>query len=385
MTPENTPMTGRDRYLTALRGGVPDRVPLHELHWSPRFIRETLGQLTSPHHNADDEIAMARATGVDMVWTAPLGFTALTNVQLHGEEFVDEWGTPWGSNEQSWPAAWSRDDVVKSRSDWLKVDFPDPDLPARVEQPRRFIELARGELAVVGGVRGPFSAAWMLAGLVNMSTWLYDDPGLLSDILREMGRWNAQLALNMVRAGVDAIIIHDDWGMNKSTFIKPDDWRRLVFPCIAEEVEVVAATGTPVILHSDGNLNRIMDDIVQLRIVALNPIQRGANMDLAAIKRLYGRRLCLIGNLNTAQTLAYGSSDDVEREVLESLRDAAPGGGYILAPDHSYHSAIPTANIWRALDTCKQHGNYPQQLDAIEARLTELIPATQRREGRSAP
>ena len=228
-----------------------------------------------------------------------------------------------------------------------------------MEQPRRFVELARGELAVVGGVRGPFSAAWMLAGLVNMGTWLYDDPDLLSDILREMGRWNAQLALNMVRAGVDAIIIHDDWGMNKSTFIKPDDWRRLVFPCIAEEVEAVAATGTPVILHSDGNLNRIMDDIIQLRIVALNPIQRGANMDLAAIKRTYGSRLCLIGNLNTAQTLAYGSPDDVEREVLECLRDAAPDGGYILAPDHSYHGAIPAANIWRAIDTCKQHGNYP--------------------------
>jgi uroporphyrinogen decarboxylase len=188
----------------------------------------------------------------------------------------------------------------------------------------------------------------------------------------------------MVRAGVDAIIIHDDWGMNKSTFIKPDDWRRLVFPCIAEEVEVVAATGTPVILHSDGNLNRIMDDIIQLGIVALNPIQRGAYMDLAAIKRQYGSRLCLIGNLNTAQTLAYGGPDDVEREVLECLRDAAPGGGYILAPDHSYHGAIPTANIWRALDTCKQHGSYPQQLAAIEARLTELIPTTQRREGRSA-
>ena len=365
-------MTGRDRYLTALRGGVPDRVPLHELHWSPRFMRETLGQITSPHHNADDEVAMARATGVDMVWTAPLGFTALTNVQLHGEEFVDEWGTPWGSNEQSWPAAWSKEDVVKSRSDWLKVRFPDPDLPARMEQPRRFIELAGGKLAVIGGVRGPFSAAWMLAGLVNMSTWLYDDPGLLSDMLREMGRWNTQLALNLVRAGVDAVIIHDDWGMNKSTFIKPDDWRRLVFPCIAEEVETVAATGTPVILHSDGNLNRIMDDIIQLRIVALNPIQRGADMDLAAIKRMYGSRLCLIGNLNTAQTLAYGSPDDVEREVLECLRDAAPGGGYILAPDHSFHGAISSANIWRALETCKTYGRYPLDGGAIGARLAEL-------------
>ena len=365
-------MTGRDRYLAALRGGVPDRVPLHELHWSPRFITELLGTLHSLYHNADDEVAMARATGIDMVWTAPLGFTALTGLQLHGEQFVDEWGTPWGSNEQSWPAAWSKKDIVKSRDDWQRLGIPDPDLPVRTEQPRRFVELAGGELAVIGGVRGPFSAAWMLAGLVNMSTWLYDDPGLLTDILREMGRWNTQLALNMVRSGVDAIMIHDDWGMNTSTFIRPDDWRRLVFPWIAEEVEAVAATGTPVILHSDGNLNSIMNDIVQLRIAGLNPIQRGANMNLPAIKRQYGRRLCLIGNLDTAQTLAYGSPDDVEREVLECLRDAGPDGGYVLAPDHSFHGAVPSANIWRALSTCKNFGRYPLDENAIEDRLADL-------------
>jgi uroporphyrinogen decarboxylase len=370
-----TEMTGRERYLTALRGGVADRVPVHELHWSPGFIREVLGQPHSPYHNADDEVAMARKAGIDMVWTAPLGFTALTGVQLHGEAFIDEWGTPWGSNDQSWPAAWSKQDIVQSRADWARLRIPDPDLPARLEQPRRFVELAGGELAVIGGVRGPFSATWMLAGLVNMSTWLYDDPDLLSEMLREMGRWNARLAVNMVTAGVDAIIIHDDWGMNKSTFIKPADWRRLVFQGIAEEVETIAALGVPVILHSDGNLNKIMDDIVQLRIVALNPIQRGANMDLAAIKQQYGRRLCLIGNLGTAQTLAYGSTDDVEREVLECLRDAAPGGGYILAPDHSFHGGVPSANIWRALETCKKYGAYPLELDAINDRLAELSPA----------
>jgi uroporphyrinogen decarboxylase len=369
------PMTGRERYLTALRGGAANRVPLHELHWGPGFIKAVLGQPLSPHHNADDEVAMARATGVDMVWTAPLGFTALTNIQLHGETFVDEWGTRWSSNEQSWPAAWSHGEVVNSREDWVKIRFPDPDLSVRYEQPRRFVELAAGELAVVGGVRGPFSATWMLAGLVNMGTWLYDDPSLLEEMLREMGRYNARLGLGMIRAGVDAVIIHDDWGMNKSTFIKPDDWRRLVYPCIAEEVETLAATGTPVILHSDGNLNRILDDIVQLGICALNPIQRGANMSLPEIKARYGHRLCLIGNLDTAGVLSNGTPDDVEQQVLECLRDAAPGGAYVMAPDHSYHGAIPHANIWRALETCKRYGGYPLDLEAVEARLAGLSGA----------
>jgi uroporphyrinogen decarboxylase len=367
-------MTGRERYLTALRGGTPDCVPLHELHWSPRFIKEVLGEPFSPHYNADDEVAMARATGVDMVWTGPLGFTALTSVQLNGEAFVDEWGTPWGSNEQSWPAAWSKDDIVKARADWERISasLPDPDRADRMLQPRRFVELAAGDLAVVGGVRGPFSAVWMLAGLVNMGTWLYDDPGLLAEMLGVMGRWNTQLALNLVKAGVDAVVIHDDWGMNKATFIRPKDWSKFVFPVIAEQVTRIAATGVPVILHSDGNLNAILPDIVQLPIVALNPIQRSAAMDLAEIKQRYGERLCLIGNLDTSGTLSHGTPDHVERQVLECLRDAAPGGGYILAPDHSYHGAIPTANIWRALQACRKYGSYPLDRDAIVARLTQL-------------
>jgi uroporphyrinogen decarboxylase len=365
-------MNPRERYLTALRGGVPDRVPLHELHWGPGFIKAVLDQPFSPHHNADDEVAMARATGVDMVWTAPLGFTALTSVQLHGETFVDEWGTRWGSNEQSWPAAWSYGDVINSREDWAKVILPDPDLAVRYEQPRRFLELAGGELAVVGGVRGPFSAAWMLAGLVNLSTWLYDDPPFLAEMLREMGRWNTRLGLGLIRAGVDAVIIHDDWGMNKSTFIKPEDWRRFVYPCIADQVETLAATGTPVILHSDGNLNRILDDIVKLKICALNPIQRGANMNLAEIKARYGSRLCLIGNLDTSGVLSQGAPDDVERQALECLRDAAPGGGFIMAPDHSFHGGIPYPNIRRTLETCKRYGGYPLDTKGIEARLAEL-------------
>lgn len=95
-------------------------------------------------------------------------------------------------------------------------------------------------------------------------------------------------------------------------------------------------------------------------------------MDLAEIKARYGDRLALIGNVSCSKTLPYGTPDDVEREVLECLRDAGPGGGYILAPDHSFHSAISVENTWRALETCQKYGTYPLDLDAIEARLKEL-------------
>ncbi len=365
-------MTGRERFMTALAGGTPDRVPFFEFYWGPPFIKSVLGKLTSPHHNADDEVKMSRATGIDMVYTAPLGFTSFSSIKLNGEKFQDEWGTWWGSSEKSWPGCWALGEVVNSREDWKKLHIPDPTQAVRFEQPKRTVELANKELAVLGGIRGPFSALWMLAGVVNICMWLSDDPEFLHELLREMGRWNTQMGLKLIETGVDAVIIHDDWGMNTSTFINPEHWKEFILPYIAEEVETLANTGTPVILHSDGNLNALLDEIAQLKIAALNPLQRNANMDLAKTKTIYGSRLCLIGNLSATTTLAHGTQNDVEREVLECLRDAAPGGGYIMAPDHSFHSAIPFTNVRQALNVCKKYGRYPLDSELIHSRIEEV-------------
>jgi uroporphyrinogen decarboxylase len=180
------------------------------------------------------------------------------------------------------------------------------------------------------------------------------------------------MGLKLIETGIDAVIIHDDWGMNTSTFISPEHWKEFVRPYIAEEVETLSNTGTPVILHSDGNLNTLMEEIVQLKIAAVNPLQRGAQMDLAKTKVKYGNILCLIGNISATTTLVNGNPDEVEREVLECLRDAAPGGGYVMAPDHSFHSGVPFENIWSALNTCKKYGNYPLDLESIHSRIDEL-------------
>ena len=115
-----------------------------------------------------------------------------------------------------------------------------------------------------------------------------------------------------------------------------------------------------------------MSDIVQFKIKGLNPLQWSAKMDLATVKAQYGNHLSLIGNISTTTTLPHGTPLEVEREVLESLCDAGSGGGFVMAPDHSYHSAISFENTWAVLDTCKKYGVYPLDMDAIQTRLQEL-------------
>ena len=70
--------------------------------------------------------------------------------------------------------------------------------------------------------------------------------------------------------------------------------------------------------------------------------------------------------------LADGSPDDVEREVLECLRDAAPGGGYILAPDHSFHGGIPYSNIQPHAKDVQALWRLPLDIRGIEAQLADL-------------
>ena len=84
-------------------------------------------------------------------------------------------------------------------------------------------------------------------------------------------------------------------------------------------------------------------------------------MDHAKVKERYKGRLCPIGNINNKTTMVTGSPEDVEREALECLRIAAPGGGYILATDHSLHDDIPTENVYAYIEAAKKYGAYPLQ------------------------
>jgi uroporphyrinogen decarboxylase len=68
-------------------------------------------------------------------------------------------------------------------------------------------------------------------------------------------------------------------------------------------------------------------------------------MDLRAVKEKYGKRFCIIGNIDSTRTLPYGTPTDVAAEAKEAMDIAAPGGGYILASDHSLHDGIPVENI----------------------------------------
>ena len=133
-------------------------------------------------------------------------------------------------------------------------------------------------------------------------------------------------------------------------------FRDIVLPFIAELAEAIDNLGVPALLHSCGHISDYLGDLAQTRIAAIHPLQRTAGMDLRTVKAAYGDRFCLIGNVDSSRTLPYGTPEEVAAETREAIDIAAPGGGYILASDHSLHDGIPIENILTMFSTGAEYG-----------------------------
>ena len=127
--------------------------------------------------------------------------------------------------------------------------------------------------------------------------------------------------------------------------MKTSHFQKYYLPYLAELTEYVDGLGVPVLLHCCGHFKAYLPDLAQTRISAIHPMQRTANMDLRWVKENYGTRFGLIGNIDSSRTLPFGTPEDVMAEAREAIDIAAPGGGYILASDHSLHDGISVENI----------------------------------------
>lgn len=356
-------MTPRERFLTALHGGQPDRVPVWDWVNNPALYQAALGH--SPRF-FDGGLAaqLSRALGLDAVWAPAEGFMALPSSRwrwLDDHRYVDEWGTRYQMEAGSWPLAFPAEFPVKNRANWDALPRPDPHAPWRADYMRAAVAEARRDpatdLAVVGGIRGPFASAWMLMGLTRMSFTMADEPDLLPEMFAALADFWVGVGRQLMEAGADAVVIHDDLGSNTATFFAPDYLRRHHLPHLARLVQSLKQAGAPVILHSCGNINAVLPDVVNTGIAGLNNLQRAARMDLAAVKAAYPG-LCLIGNVDATGLMPTATPAEVEAAVQDCLRVAAPGGGYVLATDHSFHEGIPPENVYAFIEAGHRYGVY---------------------------
>jgi hypothetical protein len=167
-------------------------------------------------------------------------------------------------------------------------------------------------------------------------------------------RPSVELALSR---GADAMFLGEDYGHNHGPFISPQHFRQVIFPSLKVLCDEVHATGTPVLFHSCGKNDLILDQMVEAGVDCYQAIQMYE--DIAEYKHLYGDRLSLWGGVDV-HTLSTGTPDDVRREARHALCHCAPGGGFVLGSSHSITIGVTYDNFMAMLDVVYREGWYPR-------------------------
>ena len=346
-------MRSKERFLAALNLRKVDRVPLFEFLDSRVLVKSLTGGWPQ-QYNAEDAVECSLRLGMDAVWIPFGGGCPGYSIASDSDIYIDEWGTTYKRTEYSWlydaPIAYP----VKTKKDLGKLKIPDATTSDRRKDIQYALRLVKDRMAVIGGIDGPLTIAYLTMGYENLSLALYDDPKLVEKLHSIANDFLIEAAKKTINAGVDAICVAEDLGFHSGPFFSPSCLREFTFPYLGELIQEIRKQDIPVLLHSDGNLNLILDDLVEMGINALHPLESDAYMDLEKLKEDYGKKFCLIGGINH-RVLVNGMPEDVKQEVMRTIEIASPGGGYIPSSDcGDWFDAMPLENIRAVIDTIKR-------------------------------
>ena len=352
-------MSSKERYLTALNMGEPDKVPMVDYLLNKDIFRNIL-DIEPEKWSLKRNFATHLVLGLDSIYVEYCTASTYKAKYLKEEVYLNEWGAAVKKDPASWPADFTVQFVIENEDDLKRLKVPDPYRPERYEEIVEVIELNRDRIAIGGGVLGPVTQAWMLMKPEKIMWNLYDNPKLIKDMFKIMNDFNIAVGLNEIKAGVDHIWISEDIASTANTFFSLKVFREQVYSFLDEMITEFrkARKDIPIIFHVCGNFKLFMEDILRLSIDAIHPFQQVAGWDIKEVKEKYGNRICIITGVDQTRTLPYCTPKEVEKECKRILEIGKKGGGFIFSSDHSLHEGIPFENIWAMINAVGKYGYY---------------------------
>ncbi len=347
-------MNGYERIKAALELREPDTIPIME--WS--FATNVIEGLTPGN---TDELEMVERLGLD-------GVPARLPTQLgppteKGDRWVNQWGVVMAKTAEDYAPF---DGPIKKRSDLDSYRPPDPDNEENYQGLLATTARFKGEKFIIWHGRAEFMAACEIRNMTDFLMDMATNPEFAHAVLKVVNDTHTDLAVRAIRMGADAVMLGDDWAYNKGPMMSPDQFEEFILPYFRRTVKAVQAAGGYVIKHCDGNVMPLMEMVAEVAPDGINPIEPIAmDMDIAVMKEKYGDKMAILGNVDCGETLSNAPIETVVRETKDAIREAGPGGGYVMMSSNSIHTSVNPANYQALVDTTREFGKYPLDMVAL--------------------
>jgi uroporphyrinogen decarboxylase len=190
-----------------------------------------------------------------------------------------------------------------------------------------------------------FEHSWYLRGMDTLFADILDEDPVGFWLLDFFTRRSMKGAQQLAKAGVDVIRLGDDIGMQTSMLMAPQLWRRHFKPRLAKVIaEAKRAGDSKILYHSDGNIFPVVEDLIEIGVEILNPIQPEC-MAVPDVLFKYRDQLAFWGMIGTQTTLPFGAPAGVKDAVNEIYSLAKQGARCVIGPTHVVEPDVPWANL----------------------------------------
>jgi len=351
----------RERVLTALSRRVPDRVP-KTMSLCPsqmeRFRQETGHESPAAYFGFE-----TRGVGPLPVQTDADFGPYLEDLPAGAR--VDEWGIGWLRGSE-----FHFERIIHPLRNARTVaeieNYPFPDLAAgyrfagfadKIDAVHQEGFAAVASVSPVGGT--VFWPAYKLRGMAALLMDLVTEPMLAGALLDKVTEICAALAARLASYDIDILWLADDFGTQRALIVRPEAWREWFKERLRTVIHAAKSVNPDLLIafHSDGKIDEIIPELIDIGVDVLNPIQPEV-MDPAALKREYGQDLAFWGGVGTQTTMPFGTATGVRETVRDLIATVGEGGGFLIAPTHLVEPEVPWENIVAFIEAVEEFGVY---------------------------
>ncbi len=309
----------------------PSRPTLFEFFLNERLHRRLAGEVASTGNAFRDECRLRTrafaAAGYDYVTFSASEFHFIRPERHHAKSISQNEGA-----------------LITDRASFDKYEWLDPDAFDDSHLDDMASELPRGMKFICNGPGGVLENAMEVVGFDNLCMMLHDDPVLASDVFENIG---SRLVRYYERAcqhdSVGALISNDDWGFKTQTMLAPPDMRKYVFAWHREITSVIHKAGKPVLLHSCGQLEEVMEDVIMdMKYDGKHSFEDGI-MPVEEAYEKYAGRIAILGGIGL-DFICRSTPDQIRKRCLAMLERSAARGGYALGTGNSVPEYVPDEN-----------------------------------------
>ncbi|MBA7468024.1 Uroporphyrinogen decarboxylase [subsurface metagenome] len=341
-------MNSRERVFLALQHKEPDRVPKLEWLIDPEVI-----QGINKNWSYADLID-------NTVEDAAVAFWDVKMEKMDEGTYIDEWGIKkcWTKSSKTYPIPVGPS--IKSKKELDDFIPPDPLADRHFKTLRGIIDRFKGKKAVVFFAHDAWEYPSAFRGTEKILVDFIEDPDFATRVIDMVVNFQDKMVEKAISLGAEIIATGDDYCSTQGPIISPTHFKQFILPGLQKIVDTAKRNGALFIKHCDGNVWPLMDMIVETGIDGFHPIQPDV-MDIKEFKKRYGHKIALLGNIDCGDLLCNGSPGEVEHTVKQTIKDIAPGGGYIVASSNCIYAGVKPQNYLAMLKAVKKYGTYPIQ------------------------